>query len=126
MLYKKITETTSNTLLLILLLAATVSHEGKLFGFQFEHLITNHPSEPFKNIDPQAFHSKLSEFENSELVTVRDGVWNINSTNQSKIGTVLHTSVFSQGIYGFAGPVPLLIYLDNDSLITSIYIFGKQ
>ena len=52
--------------------------------------------------------------------------YEVKDAKGNKLGTVLFSSPYSDGIKGFNGPTPLLIALDADGRIKNVILLGNQ
>jgi Na+-translocating ferredoxin:NAD+ oxidoreductase RnfG subunit len=118
---RRVIENIANTLLVILLLAAVVSYNGKLLGKKSEEIFGNKKSG--SEIEAPSIE-QLSEAGYNGCTVEADtkGIWNIVDSNDDEVGTVISSIVFSKRIYGYAGPIPLLIFIDNNSVIKKVTV----
>jgi uncharacterized protein with FMN-binding domain len=106
-------ERLTNIILFSLLLMAAVSHNGKLFGYKTKEFFE--PSEKEKKIEkPTAEQLHKLGVNNFQLVEVSNGVW---ETNELKL---INTNAYGSKVYGFGGPVPLLVLIDSDNRIKNV------
>lgn len=112
-------ESIANTVLLLLFFMAAVSYNGKLLGRKAEDLFKKNDETTV--ILPPA-KSQLSQFglSNSALQEKSRGVWTFGESAES--GSIINTLAFSKGIYGFAGPVPMFLLLDENMQIQQIIL----
>ena len=115
----KLIEKISNIVLLLLLFMAAVSYNGKLFGKKLENIIGTE-EESIKILPPDAGQLKLLGLSDAVLDDESFGTWSVNRDNAGEY--IINTSAFSEGIYGFAGPVPMYIYLDSDRKVKGILL----
>ena len=52
--------------------------------------------------------------------------YEVKDNKGNKLGTVLFSSPYSDGVKGFNGPTPLLIALDADGRIKNVILLGNQ
>ena len=62
----------------------------------------------------------------AKVQTVDTAYYEVKDAKGNKLGTVLFSSPYSDGVKGFNGPTPLLIALDADGRIKNIVILENQ
>jgi hypothetical protein len=124
-LNKTLPEKLLNMLIMLLLLMAAVSHNGRIFGYETARLIDRQEyQEVFLPPTPEQIHE--AGFIGSVGREEKPGVWEIRTPDDSAQGKVIHSALFTKGLLGFAGPVPLYLYLGIDSSITAIQILEND
>ncbi len=115
----KFIETLFNSVILLLMLMAAVSYNGKLFGLKISEI---GKKQEVKLYDPPASSGYLTD-SNLHLANVKSskrGIWRLEDSKEKDAGWVIHSSRFSSDVYGYAGPIPMYIYLDKDSVVNHI------
>ena len=64
--------------------------------------------------------------EAAKVQTVDTAYYEVKDAKGNKLGTVLFSSPYSDGVKGFNGPTPLLIALDADGRIKNIVLLENQ
>ena len=64
--------------------------------------------------------------EAAKVQTVDTAYYEVKDAKGNKLGTVLFSSPYSNGVKGFNGPTPLLIALDADGRIKNIVLLENQ
>ena len=62
----------------------------------------------------------------AKVQTVDTAYYEVKDTKGNKLGTILFSSPYSDGVKGFNGPTPLLIALDADGRIKNIVLLENQ
>ena len=62
----------------------------------------------------------------AKVQTVDTAYYEVKDAKGNKLGTVLFSSPYSDGVKGFNGPTPLLIALDADGRIKNIVLLDNQ
>ena len=62
----------------------------------------------------------------AKVQTVDTAYYEVKDAKGNKLGTVLFSSPYSDGVKGFNGPTPLLIALDADGRIKNIVLLENQ
>jgi Na+-translocating ferredoxin:NAD+ oxidoreductase RnfG subunit len=119
----KFIESIANMVLLLLLLMAAVSYNGKLFGRKAEDLFKSKEDAIEINIPTKKQLSELG-LQNIQLQESAKGVWKTSSEEQSE--KVINTKAFSKGIYGFGGQVPMLMHIDKENRIQNILLLENN
>ncbi len=121
----KLISTLLNSIILILLFMAAVSHNGKFFGKK--------TSEFWQKSDVKLYEPpSSSNFLEENQLAVRHknpsqkGIWKLENHQGDKAGVVINSSKFSESVYGYAGPIPMYIYLSQDSVIKNIEVLPNQ
>ncbi len=115
----KFIETLFNSIILLLLLMAAVSYNGKLFGVKISEIGKKqevklyYPPESSGYLTDNNLH--LARFKASKR-----GMWRVEDSIGKDAGWVILSSRFSSDVYGYAGPIPMYIYLDRDSVVNHI------
>jgi Na+-translocating ferredoxin:NAD+ oxidoreductase RnfG subunit len=116
---KNIFQTLSNCVILLLLILATVSYKGKLFGHKVEEL-TNPQEKQLVLQEPNQTDLSQAGFVNSTLENTKEGAWTIINSRGAKIARVFNSLKFSEGVNGFGGPVPLFVYINNNGEVLHV------
>lgn len=116
----RVFQTLLNTILILLFLMAAVSQNGRLFGKKTEWYFEERSVEKEEVLvdAPSVEQLKNFGFVDIRLDSETNGVWTINRSNQTYY--IVNSSVFSEAIYGFGGPVPMLLLLDNQKNILAV------
>jgi len=118
---RRVIENIANTILVILLLAAVVSYNGKLLGKKSEEIFGNAKSK--SEIEaPTEQQLNAAGYTDCNLDVESKGIWSIEDRNGEELGTVISSIVFSKRVYGYAGPIPLLIFIDNNDVIKKVTV----
>ena len=64
--------------------------------------------------------------EAAKVQTVDTAYYEVKDAKGNKLGTILFSSPYSDGVKGFNGPTPLLIALDADGRIKNIVLLENQ
>ena len=64
--------------------------------------------------------------EAAKVQTVDTAYYEVKDAKGNKLGTVLFSSPYSNGVKGFNGPTPLLIALDADGRIKNVVLLENQ
>lgn len=115
---KRLLESLINTILLLLLVMAAVSYNGKLFGKKAEDVLKQKEIE--ETILPPVKKQLQALGINAELTEVSKGYWSF-SDGATK-GSIINTSAYDKGIYGYGGPLPMLLLLDEDERIKDVLL----
>ncbi len=104
---------------------ASVSYNGKFFGKKI--------GEFWQKSNVKLFEPpSSSDYVLRNQLTIRHnepshkGVWKLKDHIGDKAGMVIHSSKFSEGVYGYAGPIPMYIFLSQDSIISHIEVLPNQ
>lgn len=62
----------------------------------------------------------------AKVQTVDTAYYEVKDAKGNKLGTILFSSPYSDGVKGFNGPTPLLIALDADGRIKNIVLLDNQ
>lgn len=119
----KIVESVANMVLLMLLLMAAVSYEGKLFGYEPKDLL-NTSENRTKVLPPSKSQLNDMGLTNVELREEEEGKWFLGSDTAQEV--LVNTLVFSKGIYGYAGRVPMYLYIDKNRRIKEILLLANS
>lgn len=122
--YKKSLESLTTIIILVLLLAAAVAQNGKLLGVKHGDWFAKEQKLE-RSIAPTA--SQLSEagYTNVQTIEQKQGVWSI-VRNQQTLGKVIATLENNHKTFGFAGPIPMYLFLDNNDVIQHITILDNS
>lgn len=121
---KNLNASVVNTSILILCLLAAVSQKGKIFGSSYKDLFSKN-----EEIEIQAPDIKIlnqAGFDQSSVNQIKEGLWSLKSDKDSIQGYALNSIPFTRGLYGFAGPVPMFIFLNKDSIIASVQLLEND
>jgi len=124
----KIFETITNVVLMILLLSAAVSRDGKLFGYTEKDL----QKEQKKTVEkivvnaPKKADLEEASFKNVNLEKISDGIWKIEDDKGDKVGSVIASKQFCSKIYGYAGDIPMYIFISKENVIKYIKILKNS
>jgi len=112
----------SSTIIIVMLLAAAVSYNGKLFGTKTSELLKFKPKE-----DTQIPIEQLLEagYDNYKLDNVSDGIWNLVNSQGEEQGKVITSISFSKKVYGYAGTIPMLIFINSENIIEKIHLLDN-
>lgn len=113
----RVIQSISSTILIIMLLAAVVSYNGKLFGKKTSQLFKAE-----KSIQLPLEQLKDSGYDDYNIDKVSDGIWRLINQQGNKEGYVITSIVFSKSVYGYAGNIPMLIFIDKQNNIEKIHL----
>jgi len=112
----------SSTIVIVMLLAAAVSYNGKLFGVKTSELLKFNTNE-----DAQIPIEQLLEagYDNYKLDKEVDGIWNLVNNQGEEQGKVIKSISFSKKVYGYAGTIPMLIFINSENVIEKIHLLDN-
>ncbi|MCT4644003.1 MAG: FMN-binding protein, partial [Carboxylicivirga sp.] len=116
-------ESIANMVLLLLFFMAAVSYNGKLFGHKPENLFSSN-KETVKIDPPNAAQLSALGLNNVILEEQEKGKWTFSNGQSEEY--ILNTNAFSKGIFGFAGPTPMYLYLDKDQRLKQVLLFENN
>ena len=117
-------EKSTNIILLTLLLTASVAQNGKLFGKKNDEWFQ--ADQPAVKIEaPTGVQLINGGFRNAFTKEVQDGVWDIVDSGKV-VGKVIATLEHNRKTFGFAGPVPMVLFLDQDAKIKNVTILPNS
>lgn len=119
----KIVESVSNMALLMLLLMAAVSYEGRLFGYEPKDLFDTNENRT-KVLPPNKTQLKDMGLTNVLLHEEMEGKWLFGNDTAQEV--LVNSLAFSKGIYGYAGRVPMYLYLDEKRRIKEILLLENS
>lgn len=124
----KIFETITNVVLMILLLSAAVSKDGKLFGYTEKDLQKEQKKAEEKIVvtPPSELDLEEASFKDVHLKRISDGIWKIENDNNNKVGSVIASKQFCSKIYGYAGDIPMYIFISKENVIKYIKILKNS
>ncbi len=112
-----LTEKIGHFIILTLLLLATVAQNGQLFGKKISEFGALPDTEILS--PPTNQQLKNAGFENCSLDEKQPGIWTIKN-GRSTVGTVIATLEHNRSTFGYAGPVPMFLFLDDSQKIAHI------
>lgn len=117
-------EKISNIALLVLLLLASVAQNGKLFGKKHDDwFAANKPEEKIEA--PSGIQLIEGGFRNAFTKEVTSGVWDIIDSGQT-VGKVIATLEHNRKTFGFAGPIPMYLFLDANDQIQHVTLLKNS
>jgi Na+-translocating ferredoxin:NAD+ oxidoreductase RnfG subunit len=120
----KYIESLLNSTLLLLFLMAAVSYNGKWFGHSIDELASSSPSKKVEMKAPTSIQLRALGVTNVNLQQEVEGLWSYQKNEKKQY--IAATRVYSNEIYGFGGPVPMLLHLDASQHITNIVLLENN
>ncbi len=114
----------ANTILMILLLAAAVSHDGQLFGTSADEFETKETA--LITTPPSSEVMAEANYQKTHFSKRDEGVWDIINQENKTIGSVLATEQYAPDIYGYGGPIPMYLFIDPAGIITQVKILKND
>lgn len=108
---------TTNFVIVLLLLACVASYRGKLFGIKNNDLFREKAIEK-----TDIFVEKYPFLKEEGWVFNKKGIWQKFNQSKKLLKTVVFSEQYAKDIYGYGGPIALLIYLDQEDRITKIEV----
>ena len=107
-------------LVVFLLLAATAVSAGKWFGRSHAMAQEEHKAVPASFAAPTPQQLAALGLKEAMLTEKDTAIWRVTTSAGQNEGTILRTDHFAPDVKGFAGPVPLFIFIDKDSIVQQV------
>ena len=108
-------------LVVFLLLAATAVSAGKWFGRPLTMTQEEgNKAAPMLIAAPTPQQLAALGLKGAMLTEKDTAIWRVTTPAGQNGGTILRTDHFAPDVKGFAGPVPLFVFIDNDSIVRQI------
>ena len=117
-------EKITNIILLTLLLTASVAQNGKLLGIRNDKWFK--ADSPEATVEaPSADQLGRAGFQNASTKQLQKGIWEITVAGQAT-GKVIATLEYNRKTFGFAGPIPMYLFLDHNDEIKNVTILNNS
>ena len=117
-------EKIANIILLTLLLTASVAQNGKLLGINNDKWFK--ADSPEATVEaPSADQLGRAGFQNASTKQLQKGIWEITVAGQAT-GKVIATLEYNRKTFGFAGPIPMYLFLDHNDEIKNVTILNNS
>jgi len=109
-------------LFVLLLLAGTAVAGGKIFGHSLkgDAAAANNAAAASIAAAPAAQTLEAMGLSDARLTAVDSSGWSVQSASGEDLGLLLNSESFASDVRGYAGPVPLLVYIDAEGTVKSI------
>lgn len=114
----------ANTVLLGMLLMASVAQKGKLFGKKNDEWFQAEQPE-VKTVAPTNIQLVEGGFKGAFTRPIEPGRWEIINSGKH-VGKVLATLEKNRKTFGFAGPIPMYVFLDPDERIQKVMVLPNS